>query len=275
MRPSIIELMQRLQNVFIKHRLTRVCYARLAWVRMEEERLFRMYHARLAYLKTALEIYRLQNIPRTAAMDREPGFAEFASMSTFRDLIVQDESDDIVRASMRNLLDDVPNLNAQWTRKNEQMFARKAVDALGDSLAGLAEDPAALLDLAIVSFSCIRCHRTGIRWPGILAHHCLRARRISDASTSKYYRAVIHHTPHGPDSPFWGRELTVFDPYFRITHAVVSACGLDPSTATFEEVEGRGVRFVSEVVSEVVSTGWQQIDDWQAVVRRALRHPMR
>lgn len=268
MRLSVIGVMERLQQVFITSRLTRVCEARLAWIRMEDDRLYRMYHARLAYLKTTLETYRSQNIPRTAVIDREPGLADFATMPSFRNLIMQDESNDIVLESLRALLDDIPNLVAQWTSTNEQMLARKALEALGDNLQGFAEDPSALLDLAIVSFVCIRCRRTGLRWPGILAHPCFRARRAPDLRTTKYGHAVIGHSQSAPDVPFWGREFTVFDQHPHITRAVVSACGLDPNTATFDEVEGCGVRFVSGILYP----DWEQVEDWRAVVRLPLAH---
>ncbi|KAI1795649.1 hypothetical protein LXA43DRAFT_730878 [Ganoderma leucocontextum] len=269
MRASVIEVMERLQREFIRDRLTRVCAARRAWIRMEDERLFHMYHARVAYLKGALETYRSQNTPRTAASDGEPGFAEFANMPSFRNLIVQDESNDVVLEALRSLLADIPNLIAQWIHTNAQMFAHKALEALGDSFQGLAENPADLLDLAIVSFVCTRCGRALLRWPGILAHNCLWAKRIPNAHTNKYEHAVVHNTQRPQDNPFWGREFTVFDRHIHITRAVVSACGLDPNTATFDEVEGRGARFVSGVVS----TGWQQIDDWQAVRRYFMSRP--
>ncbi|PIL35912.1 hypothetical protein GSI_01572 [Ganoderma sinense ZZ0214-1] len=224
------------------------------------------------YLKTALETYRLQNIPRTAKTDREPGFAELAHMPSIRTLIMQDESNDVVKEALRVLLYSIPNLIAQWTDANEQMFARKALDALGDNFQGFTEDPAALLDLAIVSFVCTRCDRTGLRWPGILAHPCLRARRAPYFLTTTYDCAVFHHTITAPyhDAPFLGREFTVFDQHARITRAVVSACGLDPNMATYDEVEGCGVRFVSSVLG---CNNWEQVEDWHGVCQSFMSSP--
>ena len=265
MHASVMEVMEGLKYVFIRRRLTRICEARLGWIRMEDERLSHMYHARLGYVKNALKIYRSQNTPRTANTDREPGFADFANIPSLKSLIMQDEANDVVLKSLRVLLQNIPDLLAQWFHTNEQMFALKALEALGAHFCAFQENPAALLDLAIVSFVCTKCRRIGLRWPGILAHRCLRSGRGLDLFSTTYGHAVFIYSQSAPDLPFLGRELTVFDEHVHITRSVISACGLNPSTATFDQIEGCGVRFTSGILHP----HWEQVEDWHAVVRLA------
>ncbi|KAM5534534.1 hypothetical protein V8D89_006006 [Ganoderma adspersum] len=222
-----------------------------------------------SYAKNALKTYRSQNTPRMAETDREPGFTDFANIPSLRSLIMQDEANDVVLKSLRALLHNIPDLTAQWFSANEKMFARKALEALGDNFQSFEENPAALLDLAIVSFVCTKCRRTGLRWPGILAHLCLRSGPGLDHFSTTYGHAVFHHSQSVPDVPFLGREFTVFDAHVHITRSVISACGLDPNTTTFDQIEGCGVRFVSGILH----TQWEQVEDWHAVRRYFMSTP--
>lgn len=236
---------------------------------LNEERLGRKYNVRLKYLKEAVQTYRTSQFARrTAESDREPGFAEFAHLPAFRDLIMQEEPDDIVHASILSLIDDIPNHTAAWVYRNEEVFVHKALTRLGDEFEDLSEDPPAFLELAIVSFACTQCSRARLRWPGILAHHCLRRSYVSDATVDnalkKYELSILRHTGNDYDAPFRGEELTLFDQHVNLARAVICACGMNPRTATYREVEECGARFAP--------SGWNKsrrpapIYDWQGVV---------
>ncbi|TBU45773.1 hypothetical protein BD309DRAFT_955381 [Dichomitus squalens] len=238
-----------------------------------EERLDRKYNARLKYLKEAIQTYRASHFPRrTAESDREPGFAEFAHLPDFRDLIMQEEPDDIVQASLLSLIDDIPNYTAAWVYRNEEVFVQKALTQLGNDFEVLSTYPPAFLRLAIVSFTCTQCRRPRLRWPGILAHHCLRQSSVPDHTVSSaiknYEVAILRHTNNDYDAPFQGEELTVFDQNVNITRAVICACGFDPTTATYDELEGCGARFAP--LGADMSR--KPVYDWQGVIRYLIDH---
>ena len=236
--------------------------------KLNDERLDRKYDARLKHLKEAISTYRSSHFPRrTAESDREPGFAEFAHMPVFRELIMQEEPDDVVQASLLSLVDDIPNLTAAWVYRNEDEFVEKALAQLGEDFEDISEYPPAFLGLAIVTFVCTQCNRAGLRWPGILAHHCLRRSHVPNAvggTVEKYEHAVLRHIQNDYDAPFRGQELTIFDEHVNVTRAVISACGLDITTATYCDLEGCAARFALSSSDE----SWTPIYDWKGVVGR-------
>ncbi|TBU45784.1 hypothetical protein BD309DRAFT_955402 [Dichomitus squalens] len=222
------------------------------------------YRLRLGRLRDLLDDYHHSNTPRTPSSDCEPGFCELATLPAIQTLL-QDRSSDVVQ-ELQILPVDFPSLMISWTEHHRNVFVELALRGLGESSASLELDT--LLDLALVSFVCKRCHRRQLRWPHLLSHRCFRDR--SEVHPKSVYEVLASHQMQSDhDAPYRGEELAVFDDHVAVTHSIISLCGLAPDTATYKDVEDAGATLVCWLcMSE--SPGQCQVFDWQTAIRHSI-----
>ncbi|TBU45774.1 hypothetical protein BD309DRAFT_1068016 [Dichomitus squalens] len=277
-RQSIVDFVAPLRLVYARNRLTRVCEARLASIRMTEEKLVSMYRTRLRYLRELLDSCQLAEDRRTAESDLKPGFAEFADIPEIKSL-VRNEMDDITPNDFLALQGRLADLIVSWTDHWQAVFIQKALAA--GELDDIITPTTSLLDLAIVSFVCQSCRQTQLRWPYVLAHRCFRqiptvfsvGRRKTHGT---YSRAVWGLVRHNNDAPFEGGQHAIFSRHVAITRAVIAACGLDASTATYGEMENCGARLVCSFCSihDRLAEGKYGVFAWQAAIYHSISsHP--
>ncbi|RDX47859.1 hypothetical protein OH76DRAFT_1484306 [Lentinus brumalis] len=96
-----------------------------------------------------------------------------------------------------------------------------------------------VLELAIATFDCKRCHWRGMRWEQVLAHDCARAYWPSDVTEGELdnLRALLVTCSRLRLPRMWTQKPFVFNPVVNEMRAAIKTCGADPDRATFEEME--------------------------------------
>lgn len=266
----MVEFITPLRPIYRDRRLTRVCEARLASIKMTEERLERMYKTRLQYLREMLDDRQSEGLCRTAESDLEPGFADFAAMPEIKCLI-QNETEDITQKHFLTLQGRMGDLITSWTDHWRAVFTQMVLSAEG--LYETIAEATSPLDLAVVSFTCRCCQQAQLRWPYILSHGCFR--RLPSLCTicrrevhSKYRCAISTHVRYDHDAPYRGQQVVV-SPNIPSTRAVIAACGLNPNTATYSDMEKCEARLMCLVCwTSKATEARHSVFAWQAAVSR-------
>ncbi|RDX46883.1 hypothetical protein OH76DRAFT_1485154 [Lentinus brumalis] len=203
--------------------------------------------------------------PWTAETDWYPSFADFALMSAFRDSIDVPAETGFQDDALLKMQSHIPDLVNTWREECKAAILKIITDGLG-SLPN-SVDP---LSLAVATLDCVFCSYKGLRWPQVLAHRCLRGRRNLDpdaAAKNPYRQAVLIARDRLETWYMWDSEAFVFNPSLKRTRAVIEACGKDPDTATYEEMESCGVRvFCSDCLRHCEAL------DWKMAARSQVRH---
>ncbi|TFK91793.1 hypothetical protein K466DRAFT_514748 [Polyporus arcularius HHB13444] len=194
--------------------------------------------------------------PWTAETDWYPSFADFALMSAFRDSIDVPAETEFQDDALLKMQSHIPDLVNTWREECKAAILKIITDGLG-SLPNSA-DP---LSLAVATLDCVFCSYKGLRWPQVLAHRCLRGRRNLDpdaAAKNPYRQAVLIARDRLETWYMWDSEAFVFNPSLKRTRAVIEACGKDPDTATYEEMERCGLRvFCSDCLRHCEALDWK------------------
>ncbi|KAI0769758.1 hypothetical protein BD413DRAFT_556637 [Trametes elegans] len=210
--------------------------------------------------------------PRTREEDYQPLAADLAYMPAFHEMINSPSNVEVTKRSFTELLGSWSDLAAEWFEQRKSEFRQCALRALGGTPAADVKDP---LELAIVSFSCgqspCRLDSGQLRWPQVLAHPCCRRyhdRYYTHARTtgdSAYHAAVFDVFQ---DSAFNGiPDRMRFASTLEETRAIISACGQDPESVTFAEMEACEARLTCKRCAKPDRC---LIMDWRQAVRHLL-----
>lgn len=177
-------------------------------------------------------------------------------MSAFRDSIDVPAETKFQDDALLKMQSHIPDLVNTWREECKAAILKIITDGLG-SLPN-SVDP---LSLAVATLDCVFCSYKGLRWPQVLAHRCLRGRRNLDpdaAAKNPYRQAVLIARDRLETWYMWDSEAFVFNPSLKRTRAVIEACGKDPDTATYEEMESCGVRvFCSDCLRHCEALDWK------------------
>ncbi|KAI0820028.1 hypothetical protein BC628DRAFT_1498125 [Trametes gibbosa] len=194
---------------------------------------------------------------RSATSELQAKFADLATMPQFKALVEAPIETEVTVRDFVHLQSSIPSLKAEW------LEARKT--ELLSQAEGLPEVASPLL-LAMVAFKCISCARADLRWPNILAHKCTRDRRYgwSPYTSQMALRSVC--MPKGEDLPWRGSELTFCKDDVQVRRSVITACGLDPDTATHEDMDQREARLVCTACSPDILVACKAAYDWKQAI---------
>ncbi|KAI0362026.1 hypothetical protein OH77DRAFT_1441188 [Trametes cingulata] len=193
-------------------------------------------HDRFSTFDQLLASYYAPDTPRTAIEDTDPKVVDFAMMPAFKEVFDAPHDGPLVLANddpttVRTL---VGTWRREWKEARKAELVEKLVAAIPD-LAG-AEDP---LNLAIAAFSC-HCMPRGVplRFPALLAHACTRdsprrwAPDVYDATIAEYSDVTALSLS----------RIRVDSEMILRLRAIIRALGLDPLTATLEQLQRCEVR---------------------------------
>ncbi|KAI0689357.1 hypothetical protein C8T65DRAFT_672976 [Cerioporus squamosus] len=238
-------------KVLEKHRNYRLCAERV------EE-----LQPRLALLSSLFEQWERAQNPRTADTDWHPTFADLALMPPFRDCIdvsAETAFEDDTLLKMQILF---PELVATWREERKADFLKMITDALGS-----VPDDVDPLSLAVATLDCTRCSYKSMRWPQFLAHQCARRRQflffMTDDTRTLYGQAVLAACNRLSRSYMWDSKAFVFNPSLDRTRSAIEACGKDPNTVTYEDMESCDVRVVCSECRRHC-----QVLDWKMAARQ-------
>ncbi len=187
--------------------------------------------------------------------DWYPTFTDFALAPAFRDCIdvsAETAFEDDVLLKMQSHMSD---LAARWREDRKDDILKMITDALGSA----TPDDVDPLSLAVATFDCVFCPHKGMRWPQVIAHRCARWRELVPVKDeSLYYRRAVIACERRGRWHMWDSEAFVFNPSLERSRAAIKACGEDPDTAIYEDMERCGVRvFCSDCQRRCEALDWK------------------
>ncbi|KAJ6520163.1 hypothetical protein C8R45DRAFT_51161 [Mycena sanguinolenta] len=224
---------------------------------MKAKRLEREYVALLAERRTmaskVLRTFKRSQLPWTDVMPGVPDFHEFPKI---KDIISQPASVTVDEQTFEALLPDFPDLIATWREGLLQhMVATYKRDSNADAVQAdnVLEDR---LKLATSVFKCNSCGGSNITddffgtshrqcqplfYPKTLAHRCLT--RVSGYSAMMFM--------NDSRDCAWRSNLLKFDTRTsEFVEKVVRACGIDPETATVEDMDAADKRLACHACAQ-------------------------
>ncbi|KAI0645553.1 hypothetical protein C8Q79DRAFT_700147 [Trametes meyenii] len=225
-----------------------------AWDRQRDQRIELMY--------AALAAHRKEDVRKTATSDLLAVFADLAGMPAFGKLLLAPMTVNVTLQDFSSLLECIPAVQAEWLQARECDF-RCLITKHVEVAEGV--DP---LSLAVATYRCTVCKRTGMRWPNVLAHKCLRPECNVDTPVTNWDAIATLCAEKG--LPFVWRlgnppKVTFDRGTFTKMCVAIRVCGLDPQRATYEDMERCGLRLFCGICSDP-SVGYQQVYDWQGTL---------
>lgn len=236
----------------------------------EAEEFKKMIHARVDFLREALYNYLHAEWLQTKERVTYASAFDFALMREVRD-ILEDTSDGITKESiMAEISDILPTLSAKWMDKCRTRYEKMARKAFEGSEVANSPD---ILNLAIVSFHCntSRCIQSRFAFPEILEHVCLKiespaAMSQVDSHMDGYTAAVLSaHIGSSADKLHRPVERSGIQVAWqqKLTREVITACGQDPDTVTYAEMDACEARLRCRICATLAA---QDLFTWRAAV---------
>ena len=198
-----------------------------------------------------------------ASRDWQPTFTDLASeLGVFRDIINDTGSEESV---MEQKGSDISQIYQEASRIWLKTRKAEMEAAVLQSLT-LASTWAVPHTLAIAMWDCTRCGWSWLRWTQLLAHECGRQYWSSKGDHDvEYDRALLAACSRLKLPRMWTMTPFRFNPAPDETRAAIAACGEDPDTVTFVDMEACRVR----LICRVCLNGKQSCNalDWKTAVR--------
>ncbi|TFK90029.1 hypothetical protein K466DRAFT_597265 [Polyporus arcularius HHB13444] len=231
-------------------------------VRRLKEQQVALFATRFIWLATALCEYQHQKWLE----DRQGYvFVPFADCVTDKEIrtVIEDTPADFTEEAVKAKLNDlVPTVVSRWVDGRRAEFTTLLLRELGqDSLAAGAADP---LALAIAWFGCTSGWSYGgcscnARWPRILDHLHFRREYLLAGDT---FAAAFRSSQKSWQVKYDGQRCCADK---RLAHVrdVITACGADPDTATYAQMEESNPRLVCRICATLLK---REVFDWKAAV---------
>ncbi|KAI0374176.1 hypothetical protein BV20DRAFT_988540 [Pilatotrama ljubarskyi] len=219
----------------------------------------RMLCDRLKILYDVIAEYEASLGHKTIESECQAEFADLAAMPQFREIVEAPTDAEVTREDFERLRDTIPNLKTEWYEARKSEFLAKAREAIKE------EDHPSPLSLAVITFDCRICPRTNLSWPTVLAHRCGREYTLC---LDKYERAVAEVCSRKPSGFVWRGTDRTFSLSGRLdlARSVIAACGRDPDTATYEDMERSGARLVCMACPSELMGSYKEAFDWKQAV---------
>ena len=237
-----------------------------------------MLRLRFIDLEDALILHYVQ-LPRKPHMDCRPECVDLALMDECRVITDVSGSQSVTHADFDAI---VPRLSARWEEERKE----ELTNALRPHLPSLPKDTDPLgLAIAVFPCRCPRMMRGYSHWhyPAVLGHPCSRSMDYLSAlelgELDTYTSTVINLHSDGLQSrkryPFGLKQLVNLNRVLAISVkamcSIVAALGLDPATATVNDLkncEGRVRCRTCQIVSDTTSENnlEARVYSWEAAV---------
>ncbi|RPD57570.1 hypothetical protein L226DRAFT_610613 [Lentinus tigrinus ALCF2SS1-7] len=181
---------------------------------------------------------------RTAVSDWLPTFADLAAQpGTFRDIINASSDGSVTKEKILGLPKVYPEAARAWLETRKVQLNDAVLQST--SLVIPTPDGVAPHSLAIATWDCTRCSWKGMRWAQLLAHECGRLYwSYSSDPDPEYHRALSTSCFRLKLPRMWTMTPFIFNPVLDRTRVAIEACGEDPDTVTFAQMEACEVRLI-------------------------------
>ncbi|KAI0744163.1 hypothetical protein C8Q80DRAFT_1122426 [Daedaleopsis nitida] len=226
---------------------------------------------RLGCLKKALYSYTQAEMLQSKDRIVYAKLADCAMIPEIR-AVLEDTSQDVsAEQTIAQLIGMFPALVVRWNEERKSELATIIVKVLGNSDAAGVADP---LNLALAHFMCRGCSGTCLRFPAILGHPCFRTRL--ERSRDRFQDAIIFALAH------YSANLTIADTAshcmyeenmrksMMFVREVIEACGCDPDSVTFAEMETCEGRLRCLLCAQVSQ---QTLFTWQSAIEHTVGTP--
>ncbi|KIM79606.1 hypothetical protein PILCRDRAFT_549999 [Piloderma croceum F 1598] len=200
-----------------------------------------------------------------------PGPADVCDMDEFK-TVIEDTPDDVevTQESFKQAMERLPHLITQWrSAKDAELVRIMSASASAPTESQLnesqPENNRALLELATTFFHCKSCSGM-ISYPRILVHSCThvyswRHREVNDPRYTLW--GILTDVPWN----LGGDIIGIKEGAKESGSLVVKSCGLDPDTASTQEMDNLDARFECE---SCVNSSGRLIMEWRMAVQHGL-----
>ncbi|KAJ7754968.1 hypothetical protein DFH07DRAFT_822306 [Mycena maculata] len=202
-----------------------------------------------------LRTFKRSQLPWTEVM---PGGADFCEFPEIKDVLLAAAEVDVNEQTFEAMIPDFPRMMAAWREGLVQELVKvcKRSGVVREDEAD--NDIKARLPLATSVYKCTGCnddddgyvgfgstfeaHCRPLFWPRVLAHRCL-------TQTPDFYVTMMLFMNATRDVAWRASQLAVDLVAAEIVEKVVTVCGLDPNTATVEDMDAVDARLACHTCS--------------------------
>ncbi|KAI0675149.1 hypothetical protein C8Q78DRAFT_1010751 [Trametes maxima] len=246
-RPDLVAVMQGVRTIRLKNERSTLVQSRL-----------RAFHHFYVSYEESVGL-------RTFVSKMQASFSDLALMSPFKDLLDSPSAAVFTPQDFEHLRYLIPAAREACYREQVLLFLAKACEVYQ------VPHQVTSLGLAIVTFACAECGRIDLRWPNVLAHRCSRRTEWPAEGYGLDVRLFAEHA--GRRGP-WKTDSVPFTPgsSAEVARTIVLACGCNPHTATYNDMEACGARLVCLVCPAEPVSGLRKVYDWKHAVAHRSRH---
>ncbi|KAG7451980.1 uncharacterized protein BT62DRAFT_941002 [Guyanagaster necrorhizus] len=187
-----------------------------------------------------------------------PKAVDAALLEPFSKIVFDTPLDQDITESLKAAGIRLPKAAAEWRKKQDS-----GLRALMEK-AGLKPD----LNLATAFFSCNYCRRV-CQYPYVLAHRCKLSYSVSFYPEDWKTYALMYMCRE-TNVPWSASQYTVNGEILRRVQCIIQTCGLNPETATYEDMNSLDCRVICVNCSQFSTTEF--VMQWQTAVQRHYDH---
>lgn len=226
------------------------------------ERLARELHACLKQRMQTFAIKTAESIALLPRGEPHPSLRDVFESQRVKDLVFKTSSDVQLKADNFNFISEIlPEIAQQWRERAASEMVNKIRATMGENH---VMDPSTVLSLATSVFSCLgfSCSERNMWFEDALAHPCCTP-RCSELDLGMNTEPAYLFFTKKP----WTANVHFSKAEHNIISEVVQLCGLDPLTATVDQMNQLDPVFECAVCRR--PDAGRQVMSWQGVVRFA------
>ena len=235
---------------------------------LQRKKYSKIIQTRVGWLKDALRHFRKTRYALDAELRLVGSVLDYAFMPKVQAILDDNGGKTTSRKEIMARLSDVlPTLTEEWVGRCKDQLTALVAQPLKEAGIKPEGDP---LTLAVTALWCKRCcgfPTPNHHWPEVINHSCLRTYYLPN--TTAYDRALgddlrsfSWNDPSSHLLSALAKSVRVNE-FLRYRSEVITACGLNPNTATEADMDTCGVRLRCRLCAYLVK---QEVFDWEGAV---------
>ena len=235
---------------------------------LQRQKYSKTIQTRVGWLKDALRRFRKTRYALDGELRLVGSVLDYAFMPKVQAILDDNSGKTPSRKDIIARLSDVlPALTDEWVGRCKNELTALVAEPLKEAGIKPEGDP---LTLAVTALWCKRCcgyPTPNHHWPEVINHSCLRTYYLPnttayDRALGDYLRSFSWNDTSSHLLSTLAKSVRVNE-FLRYRSEVITACGLDPSTATTADMDICGVRLRCRLCAYLVK---QEVFDWAGAV---------